>query len=655
MPGDLTYYPVKLECPHLWLRLEICESPSYPGDRTPDLGNRISGDTSSDSSSFRASQWLLDCLANHDQCGPGNSNKARPSRLLHVGKTWYGQGDLEVKLLDYPNITDRVTPRDPEYACLSYCWGGISDMTTTRANLYKRTLGIDWESLPKTFQHAIEFTRRMQINYLWIDALCIIQDDPEDWQREAARMGDIYSNAFFTISAMTGSNSRAGLFSKSSSGRAPVRPFYIPAEGPAHVLFRVREILPHRGMYFDDSNGYSSWTGDYQDGLFPLLRRAWVYQERLLSRRIVHFTPHELVWECKGNAHCECGQIKQGDNANSEGLLSASRIDAQKYSVIKSNMRWWHSKVEVYSKLDLTYASDKLPALSGIAAMVQQRVGGQYLAGLFAVDLWNELLWRIDDLDGGEDRWFGKSRRTRRAPEYQGPSWSWISLSGGFDGLYFPHDSDSRALETDGRYVQILEIKYTPVGLDPCGQVSSTHMVLAGFLAPCLLRYPLERADPEGGRNKSSLHYLYYVQFKKYELLIFADYPFDEPGPHHIPERTRLYCLRIGKAKWEQRDKSRDYGGRKPPRVPVWKTADLLVLRRTGADTDADTAVDGQIARQFPRRWRSEEMCTYERVGLLSGFSTLLQGSAPGQLAMMNEEADEEIFDQVERSVFRLI
>jgi hypothetical protein len=69
-------------------------------------------------------------------------------------------------------------------------------MTTTRATVYSRTRGIDWESLPKTFQHAIEFTRRMQINYLWIDALCIIQDGPENWQLEVARMGDIYSNAF---------------------------------------------------------------------------------------------------------------------------------------------------------------------------------------------------------------------------------------------------------------------------------------------------------------------------------------------------------------------------------------------------------------------------------------------------------------------------
>lgn len=562
---------------------------------------------------------------------------------------------MEVKLLDYPNITDRVTPREPEYACLSYCWGGVSDMITTRATLYKRTLGIDWESLPKTFQHAIEFTRRMQINYLWIDALCIIQDDPEDWQREAARMGDIFSNAFFTISAMTGPNSRAGLFSESSCGRAPVKPFYFPTEGPEQLLFRVQEILPHHGMYFGDSNSYSSWAGDYEDDLYPLLRRAWVYQERLLSRRIVHFTPHELVWECKSDAHCECGQIKGGDNENSEWLLSESGTNTQEYSVIKSNMRWWHSKVEVYSKLDLTYASDKLPALSGIAAMVQQRVGGQYLAGLFAVDLWNELRWRISHLDWPEDRWFGKPRKTSRTPEYQGPSWSWVSLDGGLDSLYFPHDSDSRALETDGRYVQILEIKYTPVGLDPRGQVSSAHMILAGFLAPCLLRYPLEKVDPdpEAGSTKSSLHYLYYVQFEKYKVPIFADYPFDEPGPHHIPERTRLYCLRIGKAKWEQRDRSRNYGNRKPPRVPVWKTADLLVLRRIGAATDGADA--DQTATQSPRRRRSEEMATYERVALLSGFSTLLQGSAPGLLEMLDEEADEEIFDHVERSVFKLV
>jgi len=568
----------------------------------------------------------------------------------------FGKGEPEVKLLDYPNITNDMHPREPEYACLSYCWGGVSDMTTTRATLGQRTREIAWESLPKTFQHAIEFTRRMQINYLWIDALCIIQDDPEDWQTEAARMGDIYANAFFTISAMTGSNSRAGLFSKSSYGNAPVKAFYFPTEGPEKLQFRIQETLPHRGMYFDDSNSYSSWSGDYDRDLFPLLRRAWVYQERLLSRRIVHFTPHELVWECKSDAHCECGQIKGGDNANSEWLLSASGSDTQKYSVIKSNMRWWHSKIEVYSKLDLTYASDRLPALSGISALVQQRVGGQYLAGLFGVDLWNELLWRISYLDSGQDGWFGKPHKTRRAARYQGPSWSWASLDGGFDGLYWPHDSDSRALETDGRYIQLLELKYVPVGLDPRGQVESAHMVLAGFLAPCVLRYPLETLDPESDEDrKSSLHYLYYVQFAKYKVPIFADYPFAEPGPHHIPERSRLSCLRIGKAKWMQRDKDnpRDYGGRQPPRVPVWKAADLLVLRRIGPDTS--NAVDGQAHTPRKSRRHSEEMATYERVALLSGFSTLLQGSAPGLREMLDEEADEEIYDQAERSVFKLV
>jgi hypothetical protein len=307
---------------------------------------------------------------------------------------------------------------------------------------------------------------------------------------------------------MTGPNNRAGLFSKSSFGRAPVKPFYFLTDGVEQPLFRVQELLPHRGLYFDPDYHYATWAGDYVYDPFPLVRRAWVYQERLLSRRIVHFTPHALVWECTHCASCECGQLKVG-NANSEGLLCQLEGYPQNYTDIKSNLRWWHSKIEVYSNLDLTYSSDKLPALSGIAAVVQDLVGGQYLAGLFEVDLWNELRWSIHDLDG-EDWWFRKPRRTRRTREHQGPSWSWVSLDGAFNSLYFPHDSDSQAHETDGRYIQVLEIKCTPVGLDPRSQVSSAHMILAGFLAPCLLRYPLEK-NVSGDEMNSTLHYRFYA------------------------------------------------------------------------------------------------------------------------------------------------
>jgi Heterokaryon incompatibility protein (HET) len=67
-----------------------------------------------------------------------------------------------------------------EYTCLSYRWGGVLPLCTLTCSLDQEKLGIKWSRLPKTFQDAIQVTRLLGIRYIWIDALCIIQDAPAD-------------------------------------------------------------------------------------------------------------------------------------------------------------------------------------------------------------------------------------------------------------------------------------------------------------------------------------------------------------------------------------------------------------------------------------------------------------------------------------------
>ncbi|EHK23417.1 uncharacterized protein TRIVIDRAFT_131204, partial [Trichoderma virens Gv29-8] len=85
------------------------------------------------------------------------------------------------------------------YTTLSYCWGQYDKCRSLKANLYAHKHNIVFNELPSVFQQAITFTRALQIRYLWIDALCIVQDDSDDFTREIAIMDDIYKGGFCRI------------------------------------------------------------------------------------------------------------------------------------------------------------------------------------------------------------------------------------------------------------------------------------------------------------------------------------------------------------------------------------------------------------------------------------------------------------------------
>ncbi|OCK81956.1 HET-domain-containing protein, partial [Lepidopterella palustris CBS 459.81] len=247
------------------------------------------------------------------------------------------------------------------YGCLSHCWGSSQPVITESSNLDRHKERVEWSALPKTFQDAISFARYLQIRFLWIDSLCIIQDNEADWQRESAKMASIYQNAYVVLAATRSSNADGGCFSKT------------------HTEYQAHEQ-------------------------FPLLTRAWTYQELLLGARIVHFAEHELVWECQESTRCQCGGVK------------TDVYPLERYSRLAKR---WRAIVEEYSKLKLTCEKDKLPALSGLARYMQQYRTDRYLAGLWEDELPISLLWRPTE-----------PGRTYRPSKYTAPSWSWASVVG---------------------------------------------------------------------------------------------------------------------------------------------------------------------------------------------------------------------------------
>ncbi|PMD17112.1 HET-domain-containing protein, partial [Hyaloscypha hepaticicola] len=212
------------------------------------------------------------------------------------------------------------------YATLSHCWGSMSHIryqatTSTLLSLKER---IPYKDLPRTYCDAISVCRALKIRYLWIDSLCIIQDSKEDWAREAANMAHVYSNSSLTISADWSTNSDGGCF-KASSGE-------------------LRKDL--------DSAIYDHKQLDWTH----LAGRAWVYQERLLSRHNLHFARDQLFWEC--------------------------RIVSRNRGSIDNALYVWCRIVEKYSGARITLPTDRLPAISALANLTANHPCCSYLAGL---------------------------------------------------------------------------------------------------------------------------------------------------------------------------------------------------------------------------------------------------------------------------------
>ncbi|KAF2830793.1 HET-domain-containing protein [Ophiobolus disseminans] len=169
--------------------------------------------TQSESTMALARAWLLDCLTNHRQCSVGDSTLPKlPMRVIDVGTR-----DEEPSLV-------HTQGRRGKYCALSYCWGRHPFLRTTKATLAEHQKRIPLDDFPRTLKDAILISRKLCIPYIWIDALCIIQDDANDWAHESKAMASIYRNAIVTIIAASANDTTEGCFQTRARNRVwPVR------------------------------------------------------------------------------------------------------------------------------------------------------------------------------------------------------------------------------------------------------------------------------------------------------------------------------------------------------------------------------------------------------------------------------------------------
>ncbi|KAK0629355.1 heterokaryon incompatibility protein-domain-containing protein, partial [Bombardia bombarda] len=152
-----------------------------------------------------AKLWRDECLANHSLCGLGSPDPELaplPTRLLDVTNP------------EKPVLKEIPSGTTGTYVALSYCWGQVTQLETTRGNYLSHKRGILSSRLPQTIRDAVSVANWLGYKHIWIDALCIIQDDDSDMRRELDKMGDIYRYAALTISAQRAASSHGGLFNK---------------------------------------------------------------------------------------------------------------------------------------------------------------------------------------------------------------------------------------------------------------------------------------------------------------------------------------------------------------------------------------------------------------------------------------------------------
>lgn len=297
----------------------------------------------------------------------------------------------------------------PSYVALSYVWGKHeATWRMTLANLAGREMGFDVRQLPQTLRDAVHITHSLGYDLLWIDCLCIVQDDPDEWMREAAKMALIFKHAVVTISADVSRDSKGGICNSGSSMTTRlVRTSNSLSDGRQSVLYLVPRPWTTPRPDFDDS---------------PVSKRAWCLQEHIAAWRILYFCEMQLFWQCIHCSQAEDNIARKFHPRRTSEIVLFGESSAHKSTPDQLLSAWYRDLVRRdYSHRALTFLGDRLNAIAGIAAAFYKLGLGQYFAGHWEHSFLASLCWKPDRYNDC-NMW-----DSERAAVVRAPSWSWVS------------------------------------------------------------------------------------------------------------------------------------------------------------------------------------------------------------------------------------
>ncbi|KAM7208155.1 Heterokaryon incompatibility protein (HET) domain containing protein [Naviculisporaceae sp. PSN 640] len=341
--------------------------------------------TSSPESLAWVREQIQECQKHDSFCNTLSRRSALPKRVINVEAS--------------PVFLYETQGETAPYICLSHVWGHRPFVRTKSGNLASHKQSLDIDNLPQTFRDAIRYTRELGVRYLWIDSLCIIQDSHADWTIEASKMASIYQGSFLVLSAASSESPYGGLFAEFPYARC--RTYTVEVHHPAlnsgeeiTEKIHVRRSLTHVNRR---SLMRSLSSPQHQGPALLTLTRGWIFQERFLAARVLHFGPEELFWECIQFSACQCTSspgrthtndtktqpprwytqmIARSSRPKSYYRLSAFEITDKIDLHLEELSTCWHHLVEDYTKLELTFDKDIFPAISGLARLMCCTING---------------------------------------------------------------------------------------------------------------------------------------------------------------------------------------------------------------------------------------------------------------------------------------
>ncbi|KAK7214066.1 hypothetical protein V2G26_021244 [Clonostachys chloroleuca] len=403
------------------------------------------------SDDFQISRWL------------GIYSTPKPVALCKENVLWATNLLLDIGETDTenPRLISTAKETGPiSYCALSYCWGALPQLTTMKSTFQQYSLqGIPLNELTKVFKDAIEVCHTFGIRYLWIDALCIIQDDPSDWERETTMMHRVYRNSYFTICALS-SDSTHTSFLQRKQHKLDLNFLSLLDSEISGKLTLEFQGLPHRGvapfLYRNNLFEDTTWS-----------TRGWTFQEDEMSKTALYFTNSRLFFRT-GN------QYFTEDGWSSTAFSFTLRI--------RPTLSNWYSKILRFRKKKFANAEDIFPSLSGIVREYISYHDDIYVAGHWKRDFLRGLLWHsvTCELEEGRETLL---RNLSFPPLYIAPSWSYLSRTEpGEHGINF------HQVLNEGHFrsmVKSANAWTTPAGQDPYGRILAGVAHIKGKVITC--------------------------------------------------------------------------------------------------------------------------------------------------------------------------
>jgi len=417
------------------------------------------------------------CLANHAVYRAGSF---LPKRLIDLGR----DGATHPRLvLTHQEIENQAFPAETVlYAALSYCWGppadAVTQLKTEVHTLDSRLQEIPEAEMSAVMRDAVAVCRALKIRFLWIDSVCIVQDDRSDWEAESQQMGSIYRHSLLTICAPASHSCHQG-FLDSGNDKIDV-PFQSRIETSIVGSYTIEGQGLESGMSMLHPNNRSPYNIDIRVSSWAT--RGWVFQERKLSPRKIVFGRSMFHLVCAHECISQNGLVLR--SPVTETLVRVFQaLELGIFNDEEVHMAWAEIASE-YAGLTLGQPLDRLPAISGLAKVFAESVGlseDLYVAGLWKPHLLKGygLLWQREAVCSRQEL----LNQFRRAQNFIAPTWTWANQAKSFKPGYLHYDLTGSPTRIHSRAeFRKMDIQTARAGLNAFGSITSGTIRMTGRL-----------------------------------------------------------------------------------------------------------------------------------------------------------------------------